>query len=139
MGNGPKWSSASTPLIVYAKDTGHRAHGKILIALRDVDCCFGDGSVFNGVHGYDAALRAVIAKDNVSQTAYFLHTPSNRLIEKPKDRGSNWCSYPNYGWLFLWADARLSGDAGAAGYELEVCENVTEFGAVVTCYLSPIV
>jgi hypothetical protein len=43
----------------------------------------------------------------VGKTAFFLHAPSNRLIEKPKNNGCNWVGYPNYGWLFLWADELL--------------------------------
>ena len=36
-----------------------------------------------------------------------MHASSNRLIEKPKNNGCNWVGYPNYGWLFLWADELL--------------------------------
>ena len=114
MGNGAKWSHGAE-LIVYAQDTGHRSQGKALIALKDVDCCFGDGGITNGVHSYAAALATIIARDNVNQTAYFLHSPSNRLIEKPKDRGSNWVGYGGYGWLFLWADGCLSGGGETGG------------------------
>jgi len=114
MGNGAKWSRGAD-LIVFGKDTGHRSRDKILIALKDVDCCFGDGQVTGGVHSYDDALRRIIKSDNVNQTAYFFHSPSNRLIEKPKDRGANWVGYPNYGWLFLWADSYLSGGGGTEG------------------------
>jgi len=115
MGNGAKWSGGRTDLIVCAKDTGHRSKGKMLIALEDVDCCFGDGQVFHGVHTYGDALKVVKQKDNVSMTAYFWHSPSNRLIEKPKGKGANWVGYPGYGWLFLWADEKLLDlDGGSA-------------------------
>lgn len=93
MSNGPKWSSGST-LIMCGKDTGHRSNGKILIALKDVDCCFGDGQVFGGVGSYEAALAMVKQKNNVHMTAYFWHSSSSRLIEKPKNRGANWVGYP---------------------------------------------
>jgi hypothetical protein len=80
----------------------------LLIALKDVDCCFGDGRVDGGVHSYEAALEMIKQRNNVKQTtAYFLHSPSHRLIEKPKNNGCNWVGYPNFGWLFLWADARI--------------------------------
>ena len=108
MGNGAKWS-VGAELIVCGKDTGHQSGGKILIALENVDCCFGDGQVFGGVGSYDAALRMVVDKNNVQQTAYFWHSSSSRLIEKPKGRGANWVGYPGYGWLFLWADERIGG------------------------------
>ena len=53
-----KWVSGGT-LIVCGVDTGHRSQGKLLIALQDVDCCFGDGQVFGGVSSYDSALAKV--------------------------------------------------------------------------------
>ena len=56
MGNGAKWSSGGrTDLIVCAKDTGHRSKGKMLIALEDVDCCFGDGPNEPGRQGVGSA------------------------------------------------------------------------------------
>jgi len=113
MGNGAKWSSGAT-LLVCGRDTGHRARGKMLIALKDVDCCFGDGGIIGGVHSYEAALQRIKERDNVSMTASFLHTSSGRLIEKPKNKGSNWVGYPGYGWLFLWADERVDDDAKQA-------------------------
>jgi len=114
MGNGAKWVGGAK-LIVCGKDTGHRSKGKLLVALENVDCCFGDGQVFGGVGSYDAALRMVKAKDNVTQTAYFWHSGSSRLIEKPKDRGANWVGYPGYGWLFLWADERVGSSLSPKG------------------------
>jgi len=112
MGNGAKWSSGGT-LIVCGTDTGHRAKGKMLIALKDVDCCFGDGAVWGGVGSYDAALARVVEKANPAMTAYFWHSSSSRLIEKPKDRGANWVGYGGYGWLFLWADAQVVAEPAA--------------------------
>jgi len=116
MGNGAKWVSGAE-LLVCGKDTGHQSKGKLLIALENVDCCFGDGQVFGGVSSYDAALRMVVTKDNVEQTAYFYHSSSSRLIEKPKNRGANWVGYPGYGWLFLWADERIGSSRGGGGGE----------------------
>mmetsp|Transcript_39458 Transcript_39458/g.104133 ORF Transcript_39458/g.104133 Transcript_39458/m.104133 type:complete len:1309 (+) Transcript_39458:69-3995(+) len=114
MGNGAKWVDGAE-LIVCGKDTGHRSKGKLLIALENVDCCFGDGHVFSGVSSYDAALRLVKDTDKVEQTAYFWHSSSSRLIEKPKNRGANWVGYPGYGWLFLWADERIGGGGSGGG------------------------
>ena len=109
MGNGAKWS-VGAELIVCGKDTGHQSGGKILVALENVDCCFGDGQVLGGVGSYEAALRMVVDKNDVEQTAYFWHSSSSRLIEKPKGRGAKWVGYPGYGWLFLWADERIGGE-----------------------------
>ena len=65
MGNGAKWStSKGADLIVCGKDTGHRSKGKMLIALMDVDCCFGDGKNFGGVSSYESALARVKREDN---------------------------------------------------------------------------
>jgi len=116
MQNGAKWShGGGAHLIVFGNDTGHRSHNKILIALKDVDCCFGDGKVFSGVRSYDAALRKIRELDDTNQTAYFFHSSSGRLIEKPKGKKSNWVGYPNYGWLFLWADAHIAGGSDTGG------------------------
>ena len=86
-------------------------------APQDVDCCFGDGVVFSGLDGYDAAVHKIISQDNPDMTAYYFHSPSNRLIEKPKNRGANWVGYggSGSGWLFLWADERIGGGGGRGG------------------------
>ena len=119
MGNGAKWSSGGT-LIVCGHDTGHRSKGKILIALPNVDCCFGDGKVFGGVHSYEDALSRVQRADNVQMTAYFWHSSSSRLIEKPKNKESNWVGYEGYGWLFLWADDQLGSDEASGQADVPV-------------------
>ena len=60
---------------------------------------------------YESALAGVKWENkSFGVTAYFWHSPTNRLIEKPKDRGANWVGYPEYGWLFLWADKKLECD-----------------------------
>ena len=84
-------------------------------APQDVDCCFGDGVVFSGLDGYDAAVHKIISQDNPDMTAYYFHSSTNRLIEKPKNRGANWVGYGSSGCLFLWADERIGGGGGRDG------------------------
>ena len=71
--------------------------------------------IFGGIHGYDAALQMVISKNNPDMTAYYFHSSTNRLIEKPKNRGANWVGYGSSGCLFLWADERIGGGGGRDG------------------------
>lgn len=99
--HGARWSSGAS-LYVFGLDTGHRSQGKILIALQDVDCCFGDGRI-ESCSSYQTAVDMVKQKPP-NEVAHFLHTPSRRLIAKPKNNGCFWVGYPGYGWLFLWAD-----------------------------------
>ena len=110
------------------------------MALKDVDCCFGDGAVFGGVHGYDAALRKVIEKNNPQCTAYFLHTPSNRLIEKPKNRGANWVGYPAAemdGSSSGWMSASAAAAAGPSAAVAAVQAPSNTWGSGVTRPLAP--
>jgi len=138
MGNGAKWSSGGT-LIVCAHDTGHRSKGKLLVALENVDCCFGDGKVVGGVHSYQDALNRMKRADNVHMTASFWHSSSNRLIEKPKNKGSNWVGYEGYGWLFLWADEQLGGALpGKSTAESREAKAPVVMGAPVTGVAPPV-
>ena len=57
----------------------------------------------------------VISKNNPDMTAYYFHSSTNRLIEKPKNRGANWVGYGSSGCLFLWADERIGGGGGRDG------------------------
>ena len=88
-------------LYLYGKDTGHRAGGKTLVAVQDVDLCFGDGQVDNGVVSYDEALARAVAWERTDSAAFW-HTPSQRLIEKPKGNGCKWDH--GDGVLFVWMD-----------------------------------
>ena len=110
---GAEWRGGYTGnLFVWAKDTGARKHGKMLVKLEGVDCRGGDGWVENGV-GDDVTAHARVVDRGGSAAgtgcAYFWHRPSRRLIEKPKSQGSRWSA--GDGTLWMWVD----GPAGGGG------------------------
>ena len=80
----------------------------MLIALKDVDCCFGDGSVFGGIGSYEEALTMIKEKDNVNVRAvapsFLLSSPSSSctlLCSASLVTGSSYCPHLSDDCLFL--------------------------------------
>ena len=109
-GGGSQWRSGSMNLFMYGRAVGHTCNGKTLIALDGVDVTRGDGKIEHNVTSYEQALE--IAKRWAdTNAAAFWHSPSNRMILKPKNNGARWTGKgiggEGIGTLFMWADKPL--------------------------------
>jgi len=116
---GSQWRSGSMNLFMYGRAVGHKCNGKTLIALDGVDVTRGDGRVEHNVRSYEQAI-ATVKRWADTNAAAFWHSPSGRLILKPKNKGARWTGKQvngeGLGTLFMWADKPLF-----PGTDLDLC------------------
>ena len=86
---GSQWRSGSMNLFMYGRAVGHTCKGKTLIALDGVDVTRGDGKIEYNVKSYEQAL-AIVKRWADTNAAAFWHSPSSRMILKPKNNGARW-------------------------------------------------
>jgi len=115
---GSEWRSGSMNLFMWGRSLGHTSKGKTLVACEGVDVCFGDGSIDHGVSSVEEAEKCVKGGFVDTDTWAFWHAPTQRLIQKPKNRGGKWSH--GDGRLFIWADEplMLKEDGSSDGFEL---------------------
>ena len=107
---GSQWRSGSMNLFMYGRAVGHTCKGKTLIALDGVDVTRGDGKIEYNVKSYEQAL-AIVKRWADTNAAAFWHSPTSRMILKPKNNGARWTGKgiggEGIGTLFMWADKPL--------------------------------